>query len=253
MRLVPLTRIRWIAGLALVVTAAIAGGGISSVATRTPPAPSRSPIVRFHRGTSANWAGYAASGSPGSFTSVSASWIQPTVRCGSTNTYSSFWVGLDGANDSTVEQLGTEADCIAGRPVYFGWWEMFPGRAHFTNMAVVPSHLYRAVVASLGAGRFALVINDATTGQSFSTIRKLKRALGASAEVIAEAPSAANGVLALADFASVSFADALGNGVPLGTFANLEPITGVNPAGMKATPSSFDATRQQFSVTWSPS
>ncbi len=209
--------------------------------------------MRFRRGTSTNWSGYAASGPAGSFTRVSASWTQPTVQCGSTNTYSSFWVGLDGANNSTVEQLGTEGDCVGGRPVYYGWWEMFPHQAHLITMAVVPSHVYRAAVASLGAGRFMLAIADATTGKLFSTIRKLKRARTASAEVIAEAPSSSNRVLPLANFATVSFADARANGLPLGTFANLEPITGVNPAGMKATPSSFDATGQQFSVTWSPS
>ncbi len=34
-----------------------------------------------------------------------------TCPSGQPNTYSSQWVGIDGVNDSTVEQDGTEADC----------------------------------------------------------------------------------------------------------------------------------------------
>ncbi len=44
---------------------------------------------------STNWSGYAVTGS--SFTQAKASWTVPTVNCSTTpNTYSSFWVGLDG-------------------------------------------------------------------------------------------------------------------------------------------------------------
>jgi len=32
-------------------------------------------------GSPSNWAGYAATGASGSFTSVSASWTQPTASC----------------------------------------------------------------------------------------------------------------------------------------------------------------------------
>ena len=52
--------------------------------------------------TSTNWAGYAAAGQPGQFTSVSSSWTQPTVTCSNQQTFSSFWVGLDGDRKSVV-------------------------------------------------------------------------------------------------------------------------------------------------------
>src|ERR1700722_18929100 len=75
---------------------------------------------------SANWAGYAAAQSQGSFTSVSASWTQPTVTCTDAESFSAFWVGLDGDGTATVEQTGTEADCADGTPSYQGWYELFP-------------------------------------------------------------------------------------------------------------------------------
>src|SRR5436190_4132645 len=87
-------------------------------------------IHRLKHGTSSNWSGYAAFGTPGSFNSVSASWVQPSVTCTSKNTYSSYWVGLDGYNSSTVEQLGTEADCSSGAAKYYAWYEMYPHRGY---------------------------------------------------------------------------------------------------------------------------
>lgn len=61
------------------------------------------------------WAGYVASGR--SFSSVSASWVQPAIQIGSTKIASqtAFWVGLDGFGDSTVEQTGTLAYSVDGK------------------------------------------------------------------------------------------------------------------------------------------
>ena len=58
--------------------------------------------------TSSNWSGYDDS-TDGPFTSVTATWVQPPVRpAGATFTDAAFWVGLDGDNSDTVEQIGTE-------------------------------------------------------------------------------------------------------------------------------------------------
>jgi len=60
-----------------------------------------------------------------SVTEVTASWIVPAVTCsGSNNTYSSF--GNYGLNNSTVEQIGTESDCMNGVPNYYAWYELVP-------------------------------------------------------------------------------------------------------------------------------
>jgi hypothetical protein len=70
---------------------------------------------------SGNWSGYASTGASGADTSVSSSWVQPSVTCTAQDTYSSFWVGLDGYNDSALEQTGTEADCINEQAQYGAW------------------------------------------------------------------------------------------------------------------------------------
>jgi hypothetical protein len=84
-----------------------------------------------------NWSGQADVPSSGSFTSVSGSWTVPAVTCGSSETYSSAWIGIDGFLDGTVEQIGTEQDCSDASdypicptesvptPCYFPWIEMF--------------------------------------------------------------------------------------------------------------------------------
>jgi hypothetical protein len=102
---------------------------------------------------------------------------------------------------------------------------------------------------------FSLSLADVSTGASFTTTQKLMAAQGASAEVIVEAPSS-GGVLPLANFTRADFTGATANGAALGGFGpnNLDPITMVNPYGMKATPSGFDATTlSNFSVAWSGS
>ena len=51
--------------------------------------------VHFASTTSTNWAGYADTGSNGAFSSVSTTFVQPSVSCSSGTTYSAFWVGLE--------------------------------------------------------------------------------------------------------------------------------------------------------------
>ena len=95
-----------------------------------------------------------------------------------------------------------------------------------------------------------MTLADLTTGASFSTTQKLNAAQGASAEVVVEAPSS-GGVLPLANYGIARFTAATANGQSLGGLAPLDPITMVNPYGMKSTPLGFDGTLQNFSVLWS--
>ena len=208
----------------------------------------QSPAIRLRDGTSTNWSGYAAYGR--SFSTVSGSWTQPAVTCSGQNAYSSYWVGLDGYNTPTVEQLGTEGDCVNGAAQYYAWFEMYPRGGRLISMKVNHGDAFHASVTALGRGLFALTLADLTTGASFSTNQKLNAAQGASAEVIVEAPSS-GGVLPLASFGTAQFTDAVANGQSLGGFAPLDPLTMVNPYGMKATPSGFDTTLRKFSVSWS--
>jgi hypothetical protein len=215
------------------------------------------PIIRVRQGTSTNWSGYAAYGAPGSFNNVSATWTQPAVTCSSQNTYSSYWVGLDGYNNSTVEQVGTEADCSNGSPRYYAWYEMYPRPSYLAGVTVTPSHTYSASVTAGARGSYVLKLTDLSTTpvKSFSTSQKLNQAQGASAEVIVEAPFS-GGVLPLANYGTVGFNGSKANGQWIDQFPH-DAITMLNPYGMKSTPSSFTdnppPSQPNFSVTWSAS
>lgn len=242
------------AGLALAGTAALgaapmAGGSSSSVTT----GPNRVPIVGLRHSTSSNWSGYAAPGRGGQFTSVTATWVQPTLSCTSQNTYSAYWAGLDGYNTSTVEQLGTEADCSGGSQTNYSWFEMYPRPGYYINtVRAKAGDSYTASVTYKGSGKYLLTLTDNTTHASFSTTQKLGSAKRASAEAIVEAPWS-GGTLPLADFGKAYFSGVKANGSPLGGFSSVDPITMENPYGMVATPSNFTAGNTAFSVTWSAS
>ncbi len=199
--------------------------------------------------TSQNWAGYAAAGQPGTFTSVSASWTQPAVTCTAQQTFSSFWVGLDGDGTQTVEQTGTEADCNNGAATYQGWFEMFPNAPVFYNNAVAPGDAMSASVVANGGGAFTLTLSDQTQGWTQNTDQRSATAQLGSAEIIAEAPSDANSVLPLSNFGTVNFSNVAVDAAPLGN-ANVAGLTMVSAGGVtEATPSAI-ANGSAFSVTW---
>jgi hypothetical protein len=189
--------------------------------------------------TSTNWSGYAAAGQPGTFTSVSSSWTQPAVTCGSQETFSSFWVGLDGDGTQSVEQTGTEADCDGGNASYQGWWEMFPAAPVFYNNPVKPGDAMSASVTSAGGGAFTLTLTDQTQNWTQTTQQTSQTAQLGSAEVIAEAPSSQTGVLPLSNFGTVDFTNADADNAPIGN-ANADSLTMVSANGVtEATPSAL--------------
>ncbi|MBV8905823.1 MAG: hypothetical protein JOZ22_19490, partial [Acidobacteriia bacterium] len=117
-------------------------GLIAQISNGTSPAGARERIGRHHAGPirdktertkgladSTNWSGYAVLGS--SFTSAAGSWVVPAAVCYavSGDQYSSFWVGLDGYESNTVEQIGTDSDCVGTTPIYYAWYEFYPRNA----------------------------------------------------------------------------------------------------------------------------
>jgi hypothetical protein len=197
--------------------------------------------------TTKNWAGYAETGATGKFTSVSSSWTQPTVTCDTADTFSSFWVGLDGEGTPTVEQVGTEADCANGTAVYGGWYEIFPNAPVFYKDPVQPGDAMSASVVANGGGSFTLTLSDATQNWTRTTKQMVPQAELGSAEIIAEAPSS-QAVLPLANFGTVNFTDVTVNGQGLTD----DPIalTLVSADGTtEAKPSALDG-QGDFSVTW---
>ncbi|MCX4750652.1 G1 family endopeptidase [Kitasatospora sp. NBC_01287] len=196
--------------------------------------------------TSSNWSGYSATGSK--FTSVSASWVQPAASCNGDDTYSSFWVGLDGDGSNSVEQTGSEVDCSGGSPQYYSWYEMYPAYpVNFSN-TVRPGDHFTASVTESGSGAFVLKLSDTTQGWSKTENKTLKNAALASAEVIAEAPSDSSGALPLTNFGKINFTSATANGQPIGNFSP-DQITMASGGTTLASTSALSG-GNAFSVTW---
>ena len=195
---------------------------------------------------SLNWSGYAAIS--GHYTSVSASWTQPTVTCNST-AYAAFWVGLDGDGSNTVEQTGSDSDCQGRSPTYYAWYEMYPNPPVYLSDPVHPGDAMSASVTSGSKSSFKLIISDSTQGWTFQTTKTLRRAKLASAEAIAEAPSSQNGVLPLADFGTMNFSSTMVNGQSIGSFNPQEIVMVTQGGTVKAQPSSLSG-GTAFSVTW---
>jgi hypothetical protein len=231
----------WLLGLTVSAALLVPVASASAQVTHPPRLPGRS------NSTSANWAGYAATGGP--FTSVSASWTQPTVTCGSGETsYASFWVGLDGYNSRSVEQIGTDADCINGTPTYYAWYELYPKKSvRVTTLAA--GDAIHASVSTDGTGNFTLTLTD--NGSPVTIQGKSHHAALSSAEVIAEAPSSNHGPfgeLGLANFGTVGFTSAMLNGDSLGSF-NPDEITMEQGRTILAQPSSLTG-GESFTITW---
>jgi Peptidase A4 family len=199
---------------------------------------------------STNWSGYAATGADGAFTSVSASWTQPTATCTSrTDEYAAFWVGLDGYSSDSVEQTGSDSDCDGTTPDYYGWYEMYPAAPVYYTNTVKPGDKMSASVTFSGTETYTLVLTDSTEGWT-KTVTVNEAGLDrSSAEVITEAPSSESGVLPLSDFGTVSYTSADANGVSLGTLSPTE-IVMVDNSGREKDSTSTISSAGAFSNTW---
>jgi Peptidase A4 family len=193
--------------LAMTATASADKPSLFPGATRAAGHGHRDIVIRERHGnqvTSSNWSGYAVTTAKDSVSDVKGSWIVPAVTCNSTDAYAAFWVGIDGYGSSTVEQIGTDSDCVNGKPTYYAWFEFYP---HFSynidSVAVKPGDVISAEVNYTANGRFAVSIS-VNGGPPFSTSTKLSQATRSSAEWIIEAVWG-GGVLPLADFNSVSY------------------------------------------------
>jgi hypothetical protein len=170
------------------------------------------PLPVWETTYSSNWSGYAAEtnlNAPASnaVTQVSGSWTVPNVT-GTTNAYSSVWVGIDGYSSSSVEQLGTEQDTSkTGATSYYAWWEMYPNpTVQITTVPISPGDSISASV-TYSSNTFTLWLKDNRTGASFSTGQS-GTPQRSSAEWIVEAPSSFFGVLPLANFGTATFTKA---------------------------------------------
>lgn len=149
---------------------------------------------------SSNWSGYAVVGRE--FRQARGSWIVPAVDCSVTpNASVSFWVGIDGWDNATVEQTGTDSDCNGGSPAYYAWYEFAPlAGITITSVAISPGDRMAAQIDYVGDSGFMVTIANQTTGAIFTTSAVVPGAQRTSAEWITEL----NGYQ-LSDFGTVLF------------------------------------------------
>jgi Peptidase A4 family len=210
------------------------------------------PLISARHGrnavTASNWSGYAAHNGP--YKSVSASWVEPRGHCsGPGHKYSSFWVGLDGFNSTSVEQTGSEMDCKNGNPKYYSWFEMYPKFPVTFHNTVRPGDHFHGSVTYNGGGRFTLKLSDTTRGWTHTEHKSLKSARRSSAEVIVEAPSSSRGgVLPLANFGTVHVSSARVNGSKIGGRHPAKII--MQAGGTRKDTVSRLANGQNFSAIW---
>jgi hypothetical protein len=170
--------------------------------------------VDSQEATSANWSGYVAGGSSSgpspNFSSVSGSWVQPTVDCTAADGDAAFWVGLGGTSqgNNALEQVGTEANCNNGSASHFAWYELVPAAPVRLNVSINPGDHVSANVAVNGT-TVKVSLTDQTSGASDSKTLQMQNPDTLSAEWIAEAPSSCDTSgctpLPLANFGTANF------------------------------------------------
>ena len=213
----------------------------------------RGPIQDKHgrvASTSSNWSGYDVTGAGA--THVTGTWGQPrVVGCARReNSWSSPWIGIDGDTSGTVEQIGTDSDCVNGKPYYYAWYEMYPKSLVRIQIPVNPGDVFTADVSSIGNGSYTMTLNNTTSGGSFTTTQTNTGAKNASAEWIMEGPS--NGLLT--NFSTVGFTNATatingktGSVESFGDAANAITMVGKRSI-QRAVPAGLSDTA--FSVNW---
>jgi hypothetical protein len=139
-----------------------------------------------------NWSGYADTATKvQTFTKVSGAWTTPSVTCSAEDQITSNWVGLDGFNSGTVEQLGTVSWCFQKTPTYFTWYDMFPAGTIEVGHALKPGDKISASVTRTGTS-YALKLTDSTTAGNNISVTKtcsLATCKDTSAEWISERPA----------------------------------------------------------------
>lgn len=241
----------------LASTAALAAPGVAAPAA---PAIVHNPRVDANRPagggvgsfgwSSSNWSGYAVTGS--GFSRVTGSWIVPTVTATKRATYSSSWIGIDGFNNSSLIQTGTEQDWFNGSAHYNAWWEILPAaETPITTITVSPGDHFSASVTSGGGGTWTISITDTTSGQSFSTVQSYGGP-GTSAEWIQEAPTVGGRIAPLAHYGQTTFDPGTVNGASPHLVASEGGVM-VQRGIQVSTPSGPDSDADGFNVSYGSS
>lgn len=228
----------------------------TSATTAGVPTPGPNEPVAGPRGTrpdnltfdySLNWSGIADTGT--TFTGVTGDWAVPTVLLSSAPEYSATWIGIDGFNDETLIQTGTEQDSASGTTSYSAWYELLPADPVTINEPVSPGDQMAASISQESATTWLISLQDVTAKWTFAQTVSYTTP-GESAEWIEEAPSSDEGVTQLADFGTTTFTNVSATGTDMAD-AVQNPIQMVDfDLYTIAYPSAFDTTTDSFTITY---
>jgi len=198
-----------------------------------------------------NWAGYVAS--VGTYTSVSGSWMVPSVQSSAVNSADATWVGIGGVVSTDLIQAGTEAVPDShGNLVYQAWLETLPQDSRVVPLSISAGDTVSVSITEASAGLWQVSFEDSTTGQTYDTSVRYNSSLS-SAEWIEEMPVEVGGVIGLDNFGTVNFTSgyAIKNGQAV-TIASsgAKELTMNNSSGQTvAAPSNLGEGGASFSVS----
>jgi len=236
------------AGLAAAALLAPAGADVSAIANR-PRISAGSTAASSAGWSSSNWSGYAVTSTGTPYTTITGTWKVPTAAPTKTATYSSNWIGIDGFNDSSLIQTGTESDYYNRAAHYAVWWEILPAaETPITTMTVHPGDTMTASIARGANSVWTITITDASTGQSSTTTHTYTGPL-TSAEWIEEAPTVGGRVAPLAHYGSATFDPGTVNGATP-SFTASESGVMVQKNVQVSTPSVPDVEADGFNVAY---
>jgi hypothetical protein len=154
---------------------------------------------------SGNWSGYALERKKrGAYHSISGYWLVPPVKCSKKNGYSSAWIGIDGFNNSSLIQTGTEQEYVNGKKIYYAWWEILPAPETKIPYPVSPHDLMYARISRLSHKKWLILLANRTKGWVFKTV-KTYTGPARTAEWIMEAPTINGQTSRLANYGKILF------------------------------------------------
>jgi hypothetical protein len=215
-----------------------------------------------------NWSGYAVTtGAP--YSSASATWQVPNATYDGGQTpygyeYVFNWVGIGGASDGTLIQLGTESIVsTSGATAFYAWYELYPALDVGISLNVNPGDIITASLqctATCSPGQpqtWRLSLTDETTKGSWTQSFQYQSSM-ASAEWITEPPYydgtyngvSFNGFLPLADYKQATYDPVEANGANPNLSLSANGYIAVVPTFAETSNPSGPINGDDFSTCW---
>jgi hypothetical protein len=217
--------------------AALLGAVPANAAPASAHAPAHLPHLR-HAGDF--WGGYSIQHGG---TTVTASWVNPSVKC-SSRSVNSLWDGFDGAGISdTVEQIGIDLDCSSGTIEYNPWYEMYPKNSIYFNEPTKAGDSMTATVVHNSGTKYTLTLADPTENWTRTFTSSLSGADDATAEVIMERLTDN-----IDNFGSMTFTNCTLDGSPFGNSSTDQYVLANDSNTVQVATGALSG--NHFSMTW---